>query len=133
MDDATDGDGLALVSPASHHFVSSSLAGQPGLLKNAGTPFVEIHPDDARRRGIADGDVVLVGNARGECRLRAVVTDAVRPGVVASPKGRWGKLSGGRNVNWLTTDTLADLAGQASYHSSRVWVRRAECPGEAAS
>jgi anaerobic selenocysteine-containing dehydrogenase len=54
------------------------------------------------------------------------VTDAVRPGVVVSPKGRWGKLSGGSNVNWLTTDTLADLAGQSSYHSSRVWLRRAE-------
>ena len=40
---------LLLVSPASHHFVSSSLASQPGLLKSAGKPFVEIHPD--RRRG----------------------------------------------------------------------------------
>ena len=126
IDDAAGGDGLTLVSAASHHFVSSSLASQAGLLKNAGTPFVEIHPDDARQRGIADGDEVVLGNARGECRLRAVVTDAVRPGVVASPKGRWAKLSGGSNVNWLTTDTLGDMAGQASYHSTRVWVRRGE-------
>jgi anaerobic selenocysteine-containing dehydrogenase len=115
---------LTLVSGASHHFVSSSFASQKGLLDNAGPPVVEIHPDDAKARGIADGDPVVLANGRGECPLRAVVTDAVRPGVVASPKGRWSRLSGGRNVNWLTTDALADFAGQSCFHSTRVWLRR---------
>ena len=114
-----EGPPLTLVSGASHHFVSSSLASQPGLLKNAGSPFVEIHPADAHSRGIADGDEVVLSNARGECRLRAVVSDIIRQGVVASPKGRWARLSGGSNVNWLTTDALGDMAGQSSYHSSR--------------
>lgn len=123
---ADESAGLRLVSAASHHFVSSSLANQSGLLARAGTPFVEIHPDDAQARGIADGDRVVLYNRRGECPLRAVVSDAVRPGVVASPKGRWNKLSGGRNVNWLTTDVLGDMAGQSCYHSTRVWLRKAE-------
>ena len=101
---------------------------QPGTCTGEGTPFVEIHPDDASQRGIRSGDDVILGNGRGECRLRAVVTDGVRPGVVVSPKGRWGRLSGGRNVNWLTTDALGDFAGQSSYHSSRVWLRRAGEP-----
>jgi anaerobic selenocysteine-containing dehydrogenase len=117
---------LSLLTGASHHFVSSSFASQPGLLKNAGSPFVEIHPTDAARRGIVSGDAVLVANGRGWCRLRAVVTDAVRPGVVVSPKGRWAKLDGGRCVNWTTSDALADLAGQSTFHTNRVWVRRAE-------
>jgi anaerobic selenocysteine-containing dehydrogenase len=116
---------LQLLTAASHHFVSSSFANQPGLLKNGGSPFVEIHPADAARRGIASGDRVLVVNGRGWCRLRAVVTEAVRPGVVVSPKGRWAKLDGGRNVNWTTSDALADMAGQSTFHSNRVWVRRA--------
>lgn len=114
---------LILVSGAAHHFVSSSLASQAGLLERAGEPFVEVHPDDARARGIADGDHVVLRNDRGMCRLRAVVTDAVRQGVVVSPKGRWSKLSGA-NVNWLTTDELADFAGQSCFHSSRVWLSR---------
>jgi anaerobic selenocysteine-containing dehydrogenase len=114
---------LQLLTPASHHFVSSSLANQAGLLKNAGTPFVEIHPDDAERRHIHDGEIVLVYNGRGSCRLRAVVTEATRPGVVVSPKGRWAKLDGGTNVNWTTSDALADMAGQSTFHSNRVWVR----------
>ena len=54
----------------------------------------------------------------------AVVTDGVRPGVVVSPKGRWAKHNGGRNVNWTTSDALADLAGQSTFHSNRVWVRK---------
>jgi anaerobic selenocysteine-containing dehydrogenase len=117
---------LTLVSGASHHFVSSSFASQEGLLAGAGTPFVEIHPEDAARRGIRNGERVVLSNGRGECALKAVVTDGVRRGVVVSPKGRWRRLSGGRNVNEMTSDGLADLAGQSTFHSTRVWVRREE-------
>jgi anaerobic selenocysteine-containing dehydrogenase len=117
---------LWLLTGAAHHFVSSSFANQAGLLDRAGPPSVEIHPEDAARRGIRSGDAVIVANGRGWCRLRAQVTDAVRPGVVVSPKGRWGKFNGGRNVNWTTPDALGDLAGQSTFHSNRVWVRRAD-------
>jgi anaerobic selenocysteine-containing dehydrogenase len=117
---------LNLVTGAAHHFVSSSLANQPGLVNGEGEPFVEIHPADAAARGIRHAEMVIVENGRGWCRLRAVVTDAVRPGVVVSPKGRWCKRSGGRNVNWTTPDTLADMAGQSCFHSNRVWLRPAE-------
>jgi anaerobic selenocysteine-containing dehydrogenase len=117
-------EGLELLTGAAHHFVSSSLASQPGLLRGEGTPFVEVHPEDAERRGISQGDAVVLENGRGWCRLRAVVTDGVRPGIVVSPKGRWSKLDGGRNVNWTTSDVLADMGGQSTFHSNRVWLRR---------
>jgi anaerobic selenocysteine-containing dehydrogenase len=120
-----EGDSLTLVTGASHHFVTSSFASQQGLLDHAGPPSIEIHPDDATARGIADGDRVRVFNSRGWCELRAIVTDAVRPGVVVALKGRWSKISGTNNINHLTTDTLADFAGQAAYHSSRVEIERA--------
>jgi anaerobic selenocysteine-containing dehydrogenase len=94
------------------------------LLKTAGTPFVEIHPRDAEARGIAHGGEVVLENERGSVRLRAVVTEAIRPGVLASPKGRWAKLSGGRNVNWTTSDALGDMVGQSTFHSTRVRLRR---------
>lgn len=118
-------EGLSLITPAAHHFVSSSLANGPSQLRGEGAPFIEIHPDDAAARGIAHGDTVVVENGRGCVTLQAVITDGVRPGVVASPKGRWRKLAGGRNVNWTTSDTLGDFAGQSTFHSNRVWLRRA--------
>lgn len=121
---------LNLITAAAHHFVTSSMANQDGLVEREGTPFVEIHPDDAVSRRIADGDVVIIENERGWCKLRAVVTTAIRPGVLASPKGRWAKFDpfqngdGGRNVNWTTSDTLGDMAGQSTFHSNRVWIRK---------
>jgi anaerobic selenocysteine-containing dehydrogenase len=114
---------LTLLTPAAHHFVTSSLANQEGLLRRE-RPFVEIHPDDAQARGIVDGDTVVIENGRGWCVLRALVTEAVRPGVVAAAKGHWSKHHNGRNVNWTTSDALGDMAGQSTFHSNRVWIRR---------
>jgi anaerobic selenocysteine-containing dehydrogenase len=115
---------LILISGASHHFVSSSMANVPGLAAKEGIPFVELNPADATKRGIESGDEVVVENARGWCQLRAVITDNVPPGVAVAPKGRWGRLSpGGHNINWTTSDTLADLAGQSTFHSNLVEIR----------
>ncbi len=115
---------LTLLSPASHHFTTSTFANQDELVAREGEPFVEIHPDDATQYDIQTGDWVRLENGRGWCEFRAKVTDGVRRGVVASPKGRWSKWGNGRNVNWLTSDALGDMAGQSTFHSSRVWLRR---------
>jgi anaerobic selenocysteine-containing dehydrogenase len=116
-------DGLVLISGASHHFVSSSLANQPSLQRKEGEPFVELHPADAAARGIADGALVRLENGRGWCELRAVVSEDVPRGTAVAPKGPWAKHSRrGRNVNWLTPDALADLAGQSTFHSNVVRV-----------
>ncbi len=114
---------LNLLSGAAHHFTTSTFANQKGLLKHEGQPFIEIHPEDAALRGIQDGDCVRVENGRGWVVLQAKVTDGVRPGVVASPKGRWSRLENGRNINWTTSDALGDMAGQSTFHDNQVWVR----------
>lgn len=118
---------LVLISAAAHHYISSSFANQPGLMAKQGTPFVEINPHDAQARGIADGQVVVVASERGSCELRAVVTDDVPPGVAVAPKGSWARLSPSqRNINWTTSDALADLAGQSTFHSNLVSIRPLE-------
>lgn len=120
-DDVNEHARLRLVTPAAHHFVTSSFANHADLRRLEGAePFIELHPDDAEQRHIATGDLVEVRNRRGACRLRAVVTTDVRPGVAASPKGYWGQ----PNVNWTTPDALADLAGQSTFHSNDVWVSK---------
>ncbi|WP_236790024.1 molybdopterin-dependent oxidoreductase [Amycolatopsis sp. GM8] len=57
--------------------------------KVAGREAIRIHPDDARSRGIADGDVVRVFNDRGSCLAGAVLSTELRPGVVRLPTGAW--------------------------------------------
>ncbi|GHB17170.1 molybdopterin-dependent oxidoreductase [Salinicola rhizosphaerae] len=61
-----------------------SLAG-----KIQGREPVCMHPDDARARGLSDGDVVKLHNARGSCLAGLVVTDGIRPGVVKLSTGAW--------------------------------------------
>ena len=127
-------DGLTLLSGASHHFVTSSMANQPSLLRKEGTPYIEINPEDAAERGIADGMTVIVENDLGSCQLRAIVTSDVIRGVTVSPKGRWAKLSpGGRTVNWTVSDDVTDFGLQAVYHSNLVRVRPATLDERSAS
>jgi biotin/methionine sulfoxide reductase len=57
--------------------------------KVQGREPIRIHPGDAGRCGIRSGDVVRVFNDRGSCLAGAVVSDAVRPGVVQLSTGAW--------------------------------------------
>jgi anaerobic dimethyl sulfoxide reductase subunit A len=49
----------------------------------------EIHPLDAEKRGIEDGDMLRIFNKRGEIRIRAKLTERIMPGVVNVPQGGW--------------------------------------------
>ena len=44
--------------------------------------MLAIHPDDAAKKGIADGDMVCVFSARGEVDIKALITDEVKPGIL---------------------------------------------------
>ena len=44
--------------------------------------LLAIHPDDAARKGIEEGDHVRLFSARGEVKLRARLTDEVKPGIL---------------------------------------------------
>ena len=57
--------------------------------KIAGREPVRIHPQDAAARGIEDGDVVRLYNERGACLAGAVLSEALRPGVVQLATGAW--------------------------------------------
>lgn len=54
-------------------------------------PFVEIHPRDAEKLGIVDGDWAEIRSRRGKVRVPATVTKSIAPGTVFVPM-HWGKL-----------------------------------------
>ncbi len=114
-----------VLSGASHHYVSSSMANQASLQAKEGEPFIEIHPYDAATYQIKNGDYVVIENERGAFELRASITEDTIPGVLIAPKGSWAKYSHDkRNINWTTSDALADVAGQSTFHSNCVSLRR---------
>jgi biotin/methionine sulfoxide reductase len=57
--------------------------------KVRGREPIRLHPADAAARGVRSGDVVRVFNDRGSCLAGAVVSHAVRPGVVQLSTGAW--------------------------------------------
>ena len=65
-------------------FGSTSLAS-----KIRGREPVRLHPQDAAARGISDGDIVRLYNDRGSCLAGAVLSEALRPGVVQLATGAW--------------------------------------------
>lgn len=96
-----------------------------------------LHPDDAEARGIADGDIVRVFNARGACYCGAVLDEGIRPGVICISTGAWfdPETSGGitackhGNPNILTLDKgTSSLAQGPTAHSCLVDLERADNP-----
>jgi anaerobic selenocysteine-containing dehydrogenase len=117
---------LAFISPPCRDFLNSSFANLPFALASAKEPRLDIHPDDAAARGIANGSRVRVFNDRGSYTLKASVSDRARPGVVVAPSVWWRKLApDGRNANDLTSQATADMGGAATYYDCLVEVERA--------
>jgi anaerobic selenocysteine-containing dehydrogenase len=129
-DDSADDDDneamLQLVSPAAHHFVNSSMANITSLLNREKEPNVLIHPDNAAARNIHDQQRVRLHNQRGFCYRIARVSDAIRPGVAIAVNGFWAGKHAPDTINWTTSDVLADVAGQSSFQSNRVWIEAIE-------
>ncbi|SDW48137.1 Anaerobic selenocysteine-containing dehydrogenase [Amycolatopsis xylanica] len=111
---------LVLVSTASHYFMNTIFANRPALARRAGPPSVALHPEDAAARGLADGQRARVFNDRGSFAALVRVTDVVRPGVAATTKGHWSKLTGGATVNSTVDERDADLGRGAVFHDNRV-------------
>ncbi|HLJ75307.1 MAG TPA: molybdopterin-dependent oxidoreductase, partial [Thermoanaerobaculia bacterium] len=115
---------LALISPPAHSFLNSTFVNVASLRRAAGKPTLEIHADDAHKRGIAEGQRVTVYNDRGAFAADAVITDRVRPGVVSAPSVWWGKLTAdGRNANQTTSQALTDIGAGATFYDNLVDVR----------
>lgn len=117
--------------PPNRFFLNSSFSQSALLRKRQGGAAVFVHPEDAAARGIVPGDLVAVANDRGRALFTAVLSDDTPPGQVVIEGIWWHKfMPGGRGVNVLTSDKVADLGGGPAFHSTMVEVTRVE-PSEA--
>jgi anaerobic selenocysteine-containing dehydrogenase len=116
---------LELLSRKADNFLNSSFCNlntlqplEPKMNK------LEMSRVDAELRGISQGDAVRIFNDRGEVRLTALVDGAVQPGVVAT-RLNWSKLMpDGIGINALTSETLTDIGGGATFYSCLVEVEK---------
>jgi anaerobic selenocysteine-containing dehydrogenase len=114
-----------ITSKSAVHFLNSSYANLPRNLKAERVPFLDMHPGDAKPRGISDGDEVRVFNGRGSVTTQARIGDIVRSGVVAMPSGWWASRSPGKtSANALTSDGLSDMGEGGDFHDTLVEVEK---------
>jgi anaerobic selenocysteine-containing dehydrogenase len=125
IEEADAGHPFRLATSPARQFLNSTFTETPTSRARERRPEVMIHPDDAEPLGIADGDKVVLGNARGEVRLHAKRFDGVRRGVlIAESIFPNAAFEDGRGINTLTgADAIAPFGG-AAFHDNKVWVRR---------
>ncbi|PHK96164.1 Asp-tRNA(Asn)/Glu-tRNA(Gln) amidotransferase GatCAB subunit C [Pseudoroseomonas rhizosphaerae] len=80
---------LVANQPATRLHSQLDFGGTSAGAKRRGREVMRIHPKDAAARGIAEGDIVRLHNARGACLAAASLSDAVMPGVVQLATGAW--------------------------------------------
>ena len=106
-----------LLARKADNFLNSTFANVESVRSMESPGLLEIHPQDAGKRHITDGDIVRVFNDRGEIQLKAKLTDSIQPGVVAA-RLDWAKHSpNGLNINVLTSERLTDMGGSATFYS----------------
>jgi anaerobic selenocysteine-containing dehydrogenase len=112
---------LELISAKNEDSMNSTFGNRPKVMRQVAV--CELNEQDAKARGIADGESVRVFNDRGECYFEARVSDAVPPGVLRSRSVGWNKLAPrGLGVNSVTPDRLTDIGEGPSFYSCLVQV-----------
>jgi NADPH-dependent sulfite reductase flavoprotein alpha-component len=88
------------------------------------SPFVEVHPEDAARLGVLEGDSVEVASRRGRAVLPAVVSDRVMPGNCFAPF-HWNDAFGEYlAINAVTNDAVDPVSFQPEFKVCAVTLTR---------
>ena len=117
---------LAMISPPARNFLNSTFVNVQSLRATEGEPHLDIHPNDAARRGILHGDMARIFNDRGSFVARARVTDKAREGLVVGLSIWWKKLaSDGKNANEVTSQRLTDMGRAPTFYDTLVQVEKA--------
>jgi len=114
---------LRLLTPNTKDRIHSQFGNLRSIRELAPAPHVTLAAEDARARGLADGDRARVFNDRGSVELLVKVDHSLRPGCAVTHNGWWRQEGGGINV--LSCGRETDVAHGAAYHDNAVEVARA--------
>ncbi len=112
-------------SPA-RHYLNSTFNETQGSRDRQGQPAVLVHPDDLSELNIQDGEMVRLGNQRGEITIEARAFNGLQRGVVITesvPPNQ--QFAGERGINTLTSADQVAPYGGAAFHDNHVWIAKA--------
>jgi assimilatory nitrate reductase catalytic subunit len=106
------------------HWHTMSRTGlSPTLARHSAAPFVEVHPDDARRFLLEDGGYANVSTPHGQAELCVVVTSSQQPGSLFAPI-HWNDATAGRaRVGALIHEIVDPVSGQPDSKATPAAIR----------
>jgi anaerobic selenocysteine-containing dehydrogenase len=124
IDNASPATPFRLVAAPARTFLNSTFTETPGSLKREVRPTALVHADDCAALGVAEGDRVRLGNARGEVVVHIKPAVGQQRGVVVV-EGIWPNkhFETGLGINALTSAEPGWPNGGAAFHDTAVWVR----------
>jgi anaerobic selenocysteine-containing dehydrogenase len=126
IEEADEAHPFRLATSPSRSFLNSSFNETRSSQAREGAPSVMMHPADAARLQIANGDLVRLGNTRGETTLTAKLFDGLRRGVLIAESIQPNRFHvGGSGINTLTGAEAIAPYGGAAFHDNKVWVKKA--------
>jgi anaerobic selenocysteine-containing dehydrogenase len=105
--------GIVLIGRRQLRSNNSWMHNLPALVKGKARCTLHIHPEDATRLGLGDGDDARVSSSVGSIEVAVELTDGIMPGVVSIPHG-WGhnapgvRLDVARRHAGVNSNVLAD-------------------------
>ena len=114
-----------LVTPPARNFLNSSFTETPTSRAKevTGGPLVRIHAETAARHGVADGQMVRLGNRRGSVLLRARLDAGLQPNTLVV-EGIWpaDTFAEKRGINTLVGEDPVPPNGGVAFHDTAVWL-----------
>jgi len=124
LDTRRGDDGLVLIGRRELRSNNSWMHNLPSLVSGRERCVLYVHPDDAARYQVRDGELALLESRVHRGTVRVAVTEDMRPGVVSLPHGwghadsaRWQKVAGshaGVSINdWIDDAVVEPIIGQS--------------------
>ncbi len=116
---------LRLLTAPGYYQSHTAFSGNPFLRQRQGPPVAILHPREAERRGLGDGDRIELFNDHGTFGVTLRVSDEIPPGVALVPGQRPSREARRGTVNVLCSDRYSDFGEGATYQSTFLDVRAA--------
>ncbi|WP_331232841.1 formate dehydrogenase subunit alpha [Natronorarus salvus] len=110
-----------------HYNTGTMSRRSPTLNRQHPENFVDVHPADAERYGIEDGDIVRIRSRRGQIDVRAQVTEDTKEGVIWTTPH-----FASASANVLTNDVLDERAKIPEYKAAAAEIEVGIEPAEGA-
>ncbi len=120
---ASDTEEFLLINSPDPRILDSSFNERPELTRGHIMELL-MHPDDAARLRLCDGDTVLVSNAQGSAQFTLTISTRTAPGRAVSEGVWWNTLTKTGNTNQLTYARTTDKENGSTFYDVKVNIRK---------